>query len=119
MEMRELIDERTTNLVMNALAIGLPLAGVLLGALYGVVKRRLAWGAGWGLAVGCLGIVNWLLWRMYNGITNRLGLDTVKNLLVNLFVFVALGVAVGIAAGLWAVRRHERGAEPEGAPPGS
>ncbi len=51
--------------------------------------------------MGCLGILNWVLWRLYNAITDQLGLDTVKNLLVNLALFVALGIAGGVAAGLY------------------
>ena len=101
MEMRELVDEQTVNAVMNLLAVALPLAGAIIGALAGMLARRPVPGALRGLAVGCLGLLNWVLWRLYNAITDQLGLDTVKNLLVNLALFVALGIAGGVAAGLY------------------
>jgi hypothetical protein len=37
-----------------------------------------------------------ILWRVYNAITDRIGLDTVANLLVNLILFVAVGAACGV-----------------------
>lgn len=101
MEMRELIDEQTANAVMNLLAVALPLAGLLIGAAAGGLQRRPVPGALRGLAVGCIGILNWILWRLYNAITDQLGLDTVKNLLVNLALFLAIGIAGGVAAGLY------------------
>jgi hypothetical protein len=46
-----------------------------------------------------------LLWRLYNAITDRIGLDTVANLLVNLALFVVVGVACGVA---WVVLTSRR-----------
>jgi hypothetical protein len=37
-----------------------------------------------------------VLWRVYNVITDRMGLDTVANLLVNLVLFVIVGAACGV-----------------------
>lgn len=98
--MRELIDEHTANVVMNALAVGLPLAGVVAGGVLGVLGRRPRAGVQVGLGTGALGVGNWMLWRAYNAITDRYGLDTVKNLAVNLALFVGIGVATGVAVGL-------------------
>jgi hypothetical protein len=98
--MRELIDERTAHLLMNALALGLPVAGGVVGALVGAARGRVAASTRAGLGIGALGIVNWLLWRLYNAITNHYGLDTVKNLLVNLAVFVGIGALAGVVVGL-------------------
>jgi hypothetical protein len=53
--------------------------------------------------IGLLGPANWLLWRIYNGIEDRFGLDSVKALLLNLAFFAALGVALGV--GVRAFRR--------------
>lgn len=106
--MKELIDEAAANRFMDVLAVGLPAAGLLIGTLIGVVRGRLKEGAFRGLGLGCVGVANWLLWRLYNTITNRLGLDTVANLLVNLALFTALGVAAGIAAGAWASRQRSQ-----------
>ncbi|MBI3948004.1 MAG: hypothetical protein HY321_18960 [Armatimonadetes bacterium] len=105
--MRELIDEATANLVVNVLALALPAAGAIVGAVVGRVRGRPRAGTVGGLAVGCLGIANWLLWRLYNAVTGRLGLDTVANLIVNLALFVVLGAAAGVAAGVWVARRRD------------
>lgn len=107
MEMRELIDERTTNLIINLLAWGLPLAGIVVGALAGAARKRLASDTVSGFVIGCAGVFNWLLWHLYNAITNRYGLDTVKNLLINLGLFLAIGVAIGGLGGLWARTRQD------------
>ncbi len=48
---------------------------------------------------------NWLLWRMYSALTDRLGLDSVANLLLNLAIFVSIGLCAGVAYGLM-LRRH-------------
>jgi hypothetical protein len=48
------------------------------------------------LAVGGPPTLVGVLWRVYNAITDRMGLDTVANLLVNLFLFVVVGVACGV-----------------------
>jgi hypothetical protein len=105
--MRELIDERTTHLIVNVLAVALPVAGLLLGTLAGALRRRLAWGAGRGLAVGCIGIANWLLWQLYHRVTDHYGLDSVKGLLINLGLFLGIGVAAGALGGLWVARKRE------------
>ncbi|CEK15416.1 hypothetical protein [Chthonomonas calidirosea] len=47
-----------------------------------------------------LGPANLALWVLYNRITNRFGLDTVRNLAINVGLFVTLGVLGGIGYGL-------------------
>lgn len=72
----------------------------------------LAWGAwvkrvGPGLMIGLLvGTGNYALWTLYNVITEKLGLDTVKNLLVNLGLFVVIGIIVGWGLELFAARKR-------------
>ena len=95
---QELITEHQAGLLMLAVLIAAPVIGVLWGA---VVKR---WARG--LTVGLLvGGGNYALWTVYNAITDRLGLDTVKNLLVNLGLFLVIGVLVGLALGRYAGRQ--------------
>ncbi len=73
----------------------------------------LAWGAwtkrvGPGLLLGALvGAGNYALWTVYNAITEKLGLDTVANLLVNLGLFVVVGVVIGLVAGVYGTRRKK------------
>jgi hypothetical protein len=91
---QELITGHQANLLMVAVLIAAP----LIGLAWGAPARRVARG----LTVGILiGVGNFVLWTVYNRITDRLGLDTVKNLLVNLALFAAVGIAVGLGAARW------------------
>jgi drug/metabolite transporter (DMT)-like permease len=103
--MTELISLNTANHIILAVLIAAPLIGLLWGVLAKQVKR--------GLAYGCvLGVGNYVMWTVYNAITSSLGLDTVKNLLVNLTLFVFVGIAAGIAIARFDRRSTEdKGAE--------
>lgn len=70
-------------------------AAPLVGLVWGVAAKRLVHGLVIGLFVG---VGNYVLWTVYNAITDKLGLDTVKNLVVNVSLFVVLGVIIGLGA---------------------
>jgi len=76
----------------------------ILGALCGLIVRKVRLGALAGLAIG---IGNFAMWHVYNAITNSLGLDTVKNLVVNIAMFVCLGVLVGSCVAWYMIRKQE------------
>jgi len=99
---KELIDPHQAHLLMLAVLVLAP----IIGAGWGLVTRRVPRGLALGLAVG---VGNYALWTVYNAITDRLGLDTVRNLLVNLALFVLLGVAVGLGAGWHTGKRRAQG----------
>ena len=83
--------------------LGVLVLAPLIGLTWGIVNKRLALG----LATGILaGGGNDALWTVYNAITQKLGLDTVANLLVNLGLFVGLGIAIGIGAGVYTARKQ-------------
>lgn len=96
-DMKELITVEQVEMLFRLLA------GILfvLGAVLGVVLGRHRWGVAGGLwrgaAVGLVGLANYALWRIYLAITDRLGMDSVANLVVNLALFVAIGCAGGLA----------------------
>ena len=73
----------------------------LIGLAWGVSAKNIKMGLLVGIAVGG---GNFILWHVYNVITNRLGLDTVLNFDVNLGLFVVLGIVIGVVVGL--VRRR-------------
>lgn len=100
--MKELIDPHQAHLLMLAVLALAPLMGVG----WGLLTRRVLQSLGTGLAVG---VGNYALWTAYNAVTDRLGLDTVRNLLVNLGLFILLGVAVGLGAGWYAGKHRARG----------
>ena len=95
--MKELIDAHQAHLLMLGVLCLTPLIGLVWGLLAKCAAR--------GLILGILvGGGNYALWTVYNAITDKLGLDTVKNLLTNLGLFVVLGITIGLAAGYWASR---------------
>jgi hypothetical protein len=96
---KELIDPHQAHLLM----LGVLVLAPLIGLVWGYFAKRLPLG----LAIGLLaGVGNYALWTAYNVITDHLGLDTVKNLLVNLGLFVVIGVAVGLGAGFHAAKQQ-------------
>ena len=95
--MKELISLPQAHLLM----LGILALAPLIGLGWGFANKRLALG----LAVGVLaGGGNYALWTVYNAVTQKLGLDTVVNLLVNLGLFVVIGVIVGVSAGVYSAR---------------
>ncbi|HEX5323421.1 MAG TPA: hypothetical protein VFW40_06510 [Capsulimonadaceae bacterium] len=92
MEMKELIDPHQAQMLMIAVLIVAPVVGLIWGA----AAKRILTGFLIGLAIG---VGNFALWILYNTITNSLGLDTVKNLLVNLALFIVLGAIIGAVIG--------------------
>jgi len=107
-EMRELIDLPTANAIVRALAIGLPAAGLVAGAVVGAARRRLGRDALAGLVIGLSGVLLWAMWGAFNAVTNHYGLDSVKGLLINVAIFVAVGGAVGAIVGLVLRRTRSR-----------
>jgi hypothetical protein len=102
-ELREIIEVSTVERWFVMLAFVGPVVGLLLGAGIGARQGFQKRGAMMGLCVGLLGTLNWILWRLYNALTDANGLDTVRNVLINLVVFVGIGAALGF--GLGYVRR--------------
>lgn len=99
--MKELIGLHQSYLLMLGVLVLAPLVG--LG--WGIVNKRLPFG----VVVGVLaGGGNYALWTAYNAITQKLGLDTVANLLVNLGLFVALGIVIGVGVGLYTARQQPK-----------
>jgi len=107
-DMKELVTVEQAERAIAIIAVALPIVGILAGALAGALRRRLAAGLAIGVLCGAAGPAVWALWRMYNGIVGRYGLDSVRGLLVNLALFIAIGLLLGLAIGLiW--RRQARG----------
>lgn len=104
--MKELIDPRQAHLLMLGIAIAAP----LIGLVWGWFAKRLVTGLVIGLLIG---VGNYVLWTVYNAITDRLGLDTVKNLLVNLALFIVLGIVIGVAVRLYESRQARLGEQEE------
>jgi len=101
--MHELITIEQANRLMLALIIVAP----VIGALCGLAVRRAKYGA---LIGAALGAGNFALWKIYNAITNHLGLDTVKNLAVNVTLFVVVGIVIGLLVARFLPQQPEENA---------
>jgi len=110
-DLKEIVDAEQVSRLFLVLAIALPPAGALLGAIMGHSRGRLRRGAMQGLLFGMAGPFNLLLWRVYNALTDRIGLDTVRNLFVNLALFVIVGAGIGVCLGRAARRQPSEPAE--------
>src|SRR5262245_40151767 len=107
-DMQEIITMEQANRLFLVLAIAGPILGLAVGSFIGGKAGEMKAGAIKGLSAGLLGVLILVLWKVYNAITDRLGLDTVKNLVVNLVLFIGLGIAAGLIAGRY-VRKHGPG----------
>ena len=99
--MKELITLEQARQFMLILLIAAPVIGLIAG----LIRRRPLPGLALGLMVGA---GNYGLWTMYCAITDRLGLDTVKNLLVNLGLFIVIGVLIGSCAAWYQASQSEK-----------
>src|SRR6266566_3219902 len=96
--MQEIITMEQANRLFLVLAIGGPLLGLAIGSFAGARARAAKQGALKGFGIGLFGVLILGLWKVYNTITDHLGLDTVKNLIVNLALFIGFGVVAGLIA---------------------
>ena len=103
-ELREIVDIEAVGRLFVLLAVLGPIAGLVIGAAIGSRRQRLRHGAVSGLLFGLLGTLNWLLWHVYNALTDANGLDSVKGLAINLVLFVIVGAAVGFGYNAWMKR---------------
>lgn len=100
--MHELISPEQAETIVRGAAIVLAACGVVGGAVAAAFVRpwRAAAVVG-GMAIVAGGLV-YTLWLLYNAIIARLGLDSVKALLINLGIFILVGLAYGVlTAALW------------------
>jgi hypothetical protein len=107
-EMRELIDEQSVERALLALVAVGPLLGLLIGALLAAARRGpMKVLLGRGLALGMLGPLTYLLWRLFSYLVryapapdprnDYFGLERVDVLLLNCVLFASVGAAVGLA----------------------
>jgi len=101
--MRELVDIAVFERLLRAIAIAGPVVGALLGWLIGVRRETPTAGLAKGIALGAIGPVLFVLWRLYSylvrydPITGYVGLHRVDVLLLNVLIFLAVGAVLGIA----------------------
>ena len=91
----EIVETETVGRIFLCLAIFAPLLAILIGAIIGGKHGEVKKGIRNGFLVGLLGPANLLLWNLYNRITDINGLDSVRNVFVNLILFVGIGLVGG------------------------
>jgi hypothetical protein len=97
--MKELVTVEQAERVLRLLAATMPVAGVMVGLVVGVIRRRVAGGAIVGLLIGLAGPTALGLWHVYNAIMARYGLDSVRGLLISLALFAVIGLVIGLIVG--------------------
>jgi len=112
-DMRELVTVEQAEQAIRFCAVALPAAGLAVGALVGAVRRRALAGLATGLLCGLAGPAALVMWRIYNAVMGRYGLDSVRALLINLALFATVGVIVGLTIGCVARRRRAKAARPD------
>ena len=105
-DLREIVDPQALGRLFALLALVVPLLAAAIGGAFGRRKGDPKRGAIAGLTVGLLAPLNWALWRLYNAITDSAGIDTVRNVVINLILFVVLGFGIGVGVGNWK-RKHD------------
>ena len=106
--MKELIAPESVEKALLFVAVCGPLVGMVVGAVLGAHEKRAAPRIMAGALIGGLGTVVFGMWHVYGAITDRLGLDSLANLGVQLGLFAVFGAALGFAMfGIWKLmKRH-------------
>lgn len=115
--LKYLLDEAFVGWVILVAGLAGPPLGAALGYGVGRLRRQVRGDVVDGTLLGLFATLTLVMWHVYNAIVERLGLDTVRNLLVNLALFAVVGVVLGLT--LRRVRPMLRGDAPPSAGPAS
>lgn len=110
---RELVDAAQVGTALAVLSIVALCLAAVLGALLVRGGGRRSPGVARAALLAAAGVLGYPLWAVYNSIEDRLGLDSVAALLLNLALFAVVGVVVGLL-----VRRYWPAEEAVAAPTG-
>lgn len=100
--MKEMVTPAQAEVIVRGAVLGLVVIGVLvaIAARRGPRMRRAA--PALGAIIAGAGLLVYAGWAVYNTVTAKYGLDSVKAALINLAIFVIVGVVYGVAAAtLW------------------
>ncbi|MCX8053327.1 MAG: hypothetical protein N3B12_05930 [Armatimonadetes bacterium] len=100
---KELVSQESVEKILLLLAVGGPLVGVILGTMVGAHERCALPKVIAGALIGSLLTVAYGMWRLFEVITNMLGLDSVANLIIELVLFAVAGLVVALVASRIAV----------------
>lgn len=106
-DLREIADPQAIGKLFALLALLIPLLAAVIGGALGKRRGDAKQGAISGFSAGLLAPLNWVLWRLYNAITDSAGIDTVRNVVVNAVLFAGVGLGIGVGLGNWK-RKHDK-----------
>jgi hypothetical protein len=110
--MREIVSPAQAEAIVRIVALGLVGVGIAVGAIGALFVRPRRAAPIVGALVAVAGGLAYILWMVYNPLTARFGLDSVKALMISLGVFAVVGLAYGALAARvwsWATGSHEAG----------
>jgi ABC-type Na+ efflux pump permease subunit len=110
--MQELVSPAQAEAIVRVAALGLVGVGIAVGAVGALFVRPRRAAPVVGGLVAAAGALAYILWMVYNSLTARFGLDSVKALIINLGIFAVVGLAYGALAARvwsWATGSHEAG----------
>lgn len=96
MKLKQLFDENVVRMALIWVAVICPVAGVVIGAGVGAIRRDLMKGMVAGLALGLGGTLVYVLWIAHNTFIDAVGFDSAPGLLASLCLFAVLGAALGV-----------------------
>ena len=98
--MHEIVSPGQAEAIVRGAALGLVGVGIAAGAIGALFVRSRRAAPIVGALVAVAGGLAYILWMVYNSLTARFGLDSVKALLINLGVFAVVGLVYGVLAGI-------------------
>jgi len=96
--MKEIVSPAQAEAIVRGVAAALVGVGAAAGVIAAIFVRPRRIALTFGALVVGAGVLVFGLWMVYNAIIARLGLDSVKGLLINLGIFLVVGVLYGVAA---------------------
>lgn len=93
--MKEIITQEQVDNILRLIAIAAPIAGLIIGAVVGLARKRVAAGLAIGIVTGLTGTAMFGLWRMYTAFGDGYGYTSAVNLTVQLALFTGIGVGAG------------------------
>lgn len=96
---QELVQLNTVNTALLILAIAGPILGLIAGAVWGSLKKKIGSRAALsGFLLGLIGTLIWGLWHLLVKLQDSLGFDRVSVVILGVVIFSAVGVALGAIA---------------------
>ncbi|MEN6520878.1 MAG: hypothetical protein ABFD46_06985 [Armatimonadota bacterium] len=95
--MKEIITQEQVEVILKIVAVSAPAAGLVIGAIVGLIRKRIVGGSVIGVIIGFTGTVVFGLWRMYTAVGEHFGYTNTVCIAIQLAVFTVIGICAGFA----------------------